>query len=96
MLLAVLLILLMIKCRQKVIGQTGNERAKDVEIIIPLKYLSNFWRTLGMSLTNCEINLILTWPANCFKLANFIDVQVPTFALTDTKCWVPVVSLSTM
>ena len=85
----------MIKCKQKVIGQTGNERAKDVEIIIPLKYLSNFWRTLGMSLTNCEINLILTWPANCFKLANFIDGQVPTFALTDTKRWVPVVTLST-
>ena len=35
----------------------GN--AKDVEIVIPLKYLSKFWRSLEMSLINCEINLIL-------------------------------------
>ena len=37
----------------------GN--TKDVEIIVPLKYLSNFWTTLEMSLINCEVNLILTW-----------------------------------
>ena len=37
----------------------GN--AKNVEIAVPLKYLSNFWRTLEMPLINCEINLILTW-----------------------------------
>ena len=37
----------------------------DVEIAVPLKYLSNFWRTLEMSLTNDKINLILTWSANC-------------------------------
>ena len=37
----------------------GN--TKDVEIILPLKYLSNFWRTLGMPLINCEVNLILMW-----------------------------------
>ena len=37
----------------------GN--AKDVEIIVPLKYLSNFWRTLETLLINCEVNLILTW-----------------------------------
>ena len=34
---------------------------KDVEIIVPLKYLDNFWRTLEMPLINCEVNLILTW-----------------------------------
>ena len=37
----------------------GNE--KDVEIMVPLKYLSNFWRILEMPLINCEVNLILTW-----------------------------------
>ena len=41
----------------------GNR--KDVEIAVPLKYLSNFWRTFEISLINCEINLILTWSANC-------------------------------
>ena len=36
----------------------GNE--KNVEIIAPLKHLSNFWRTLETLLINCEVNLILT------------------------------------
>ena len=44
---------------------TGNAPAdgntEDVEIIVPLKYLSNFWRTLEMPLINCEVNLIITW-----------------------------------
>ena len=38
-----------------------------------------------MSLTNCEINLILTWSANIFIIANAIDGQVPKFTITDTK-----------
>ena len=38
---------------------------KDVEITAPLKYLSNFWRTLEMPLINCEANLILTWSSTC-------------------------------
>ena len=41
----------------------GN--TKDNEIIVPLKYLSNFWRTLDMSLINCETELILTWSKDC-------------------------------
>ena len=34
---------------------------KEVEIAVPLKYLSSFWRTLDMSLINCKVSLILTW-----------------------------------
>ena len=34
---------------------------KEVEIAVPLKYLSNFWRALKMPLINCEVSLILTW-----------------------------------
>ena len=41
----------------------GN--TKGFETIVPLKYLSNFWRTLAMSLINCEVNLILTWLSTC-------------------------------
>ena len=41
-------------------GRAGDDGTKIVQIIITLKYLSNFWRTLEMSLINCEINLILT------------------------------------
>ena len=50
------------KSKIKITGKTladGSE--KDVDITVLLKYLSNFWRTLEMSLINCEINLILTW-----------------------------------
>ena len=49
------------KSKIKITGKTpntGNE--KDVEIMVPLKYLSNFWRTLEMPLINSEVNLILT------------------------------------
>ena len=38
----------------------GNNTEKEVEIVVPLKHLSYFWRTLDMLLINCEINLILT------------------------------------
>ena len=40
---------------------TGKLEGHNTEKVVPLKYLSNFWRTLDMSLINCEINLILTW-----------------------------------
>ena len=51
----------------KVTGKTPNDgNTKDVEIIVPLKYLSNFWRTLEMPLINCEVNLILTWSKDCY------------------------------
>ena len=49
------------KSKIKITGKTlANDNTKYVEIMIPLKYLSNFWRTLEMSLVNCEVELILT------------------------------------
>ena len=39
----------------KTAGQIGNGGTKNVEIMVPIKYLSNFWRTLEMPLINCEI-----------------------------------------
>ena len=71
--------------KQEITCQTGNDGTKDVEIMLPLKYLSNFWRTPEMLFTNCETNLILTWSANFFILANAIEGQIPTIAITDTK-----------
>ena len=38
---------------------------KEVDIMVLLKYLTNFWRTFEMYLINCEINLILTFSENC-------------------------------
>ena len=54
--------------------------------------LSNFWRTLEMPLINCELNLILTWSSACVIT---YSTGVGTFAITDTKLYVPVVTLST-
>ena len=48
-----------------------------------------------MSLTKCEINLILTWSENCILISGGIDNTEPKFAITDTKIYVPVVTLST-
>ena len=82
------------KFKAKITGQTGNNGTKDVEIIVPLKYLSNFWRTLEMPLINCEVNLILTWSSSCVLIATAIQNQNATFAITDRKLYVPVVTLS--
>ena len=49
------------KSKIKITGKTpDDDNEKDVEIMVLLKYLSNFWRTLEMPLINCEVNLILT------------------------------------
>ena len=60
--------------------------------MVPLKYLSNFWRTLEMPLINCKVNLILTWPSTCVITNSTVAGR---FAITDTRLYVPVVALST-
>ena len=69
---------------------TGN--TKDVTIAVPLKYLSNFWKTLEMPLINYEINLLLTWSEN-YVISS--TTGVTKCRITDTKLFVPVVTLST-
>ena len=81
--------------KAKITSRTENDGTKDVEIMVPLKYLSNFWRTLEMPLINCEVNLILTWSSTCVLIATSIPNQNATFAITDTKLYVLVVTLST-
>ena len=53
-----------------------DNNTKEIEIVVPLKYLSNFWRTLDMPLINCEINLILTWYENCVLADLIIQAAV--------------------
>ena len=60
------------KFKAKITGQTEDDGTKDVEIMVPLKYLSNFWRTLEMPLINCEVNLILTWSSTCVLISTNI------------------------
>ena len=77
-------------------GQTDNNgRIDNVEIMVPLKYLSNFWRTLEMPLINCEVNLILTWSTNCVIIYTDVANQIPTFTITERNLYVTVVTLST-
>ena len=63
--------------------------------MVLLKYVSNFWRILEMPLINCEVELILDWSANCVIIYADVANQVPTFTITETNLYVPVVTLST-
>ena len=91
-------------------GVTQNNLTKNnVKIVVPLKYLSNFWRSLNIPLINCEVELILTWFKNCVLINKstrdadynadpiIYEIDIPEnaiFQITDTKLYVPVVSLS--
>ena len=83
------------KYKTKTAGRIENDGTKNVKIRVPLKYLSTFWRTLGMPLINCEINLILTWSNRRFIIDNPIANREPTFTIIDTKLYGLVVTLST-
>ena len=73
---------------------------------VPLKDLSNFWKTLDIPLINCEVSLTLTWPKNCILTdvtTKDLEEDNPaidavtgvTFTMTDAKLHVPAVNLST-
>ena len=87
----------------------NNLTKNDVKIVVPLKYLSNFWRSLNIPLINCEVELILTWFKNCVLINKstrdadynadpiIYEIDIPEnaiFQITDTKLYVPVVTLS--
>ena len=77
----------------KITGKTpGNENTKNVEIMVPLKYLSNFWRTLEVPLINCKVTLLLTWSKDCVITNSTVAGK---FQTTETKLYVPIVTLST-
>ena len=87
-------------------GYDANKVGKnETEVVIPLKHLSNFWRSLNIPLSNCGVELILTWSKNCV----FADMTtrnaegnnpaivapvVLTFKITDANLYVPVFTLS--
>ena len=91
------------------VGEAGYDANKvgknETEVVISLKHLSNFWRSLNIPLINCEVELILTRPKNCV-LADMttrdaegdnpaiVAPALLTFEMTDTKLYVPVVTLS--
>ena len=87
----------------------NNNIIKKIKIVVPLKHLSNFWRTLDMPLINCEVSFILTWSTDCSltdltTAAAVLDADPPvaaiasatgvTFKIINTKLHVPVLTLS--
>ena len=59
--------------------------------------MSNFWVNLNIPLINCKVELILTWTKNCTLADMTVANNPPTgleFQITDTKLYVPVVTLS--
>ena len=84
------------KFKTKMTGQTNNDgQINGVEIIVLLKYLSNFWRTLEMSLINCEVEFILNRSTDCVIISTNVANQNPTFTITVTNLYASVVTLST-
>ena len=67
-----------------------------IKLVVSLKYVSNFFRSLEMPLVNCKVDLELTWNRNCVVCsADGVGGNQVTFKVTDTKLYVPIVSLST-
>ena len=80
------------KSKIKIKGKTPDDgNKKDVEIMVPLKYLKFFWRTLEMPLINCEGSLMLTWSSTCV-ITNSTGER--KFEITHTKLYAPEVTLS--
>ena len=84
-----------VKCKQKITGQTENGAIRDVEIMVLLKHLRNFWRTLEMPLINCEISLQFKWSRKCIIVAGTAYNQNWYNQIKDTKLYASVVTLST-
>ena len=104
------------KYKNKIIGNTYNVNAgpdgydgnkngtRKVELVIPLKFLGNFWRVLNIPLISCEVSLELKWDKNCVitsleqrDIGGDNRDNAPTgttFAINDCKLYVPVVTLS--
>ena len=81
------------KYKANLIGNTENNGTKNgVKIAVPLKYLSNFWRSLEMPLINCKVELSLKWHENCILSS---AGTAATFTITDTKLYVSVFTLKT-
>ena len=81
--------------KAKITGKTNDDDRANVEIMVPLKYLSDFWRTLEMPLINFEVELILTLSARCIIIYTDVANQVPTFTIKEKNLYVPVVTLAT-
>ena len=81
------------KYKSNIIGNLSQVGTRNnIKIVITLKYLSNFWRSLEMPLINCKVEFSLKWYENCILSSSG---TAATFTITDTKLYVPVVNSKT-
>ena len=85
------------KDKAALVGKTANHNngksfVEDTKIVLPLNYLSNFWRSLEMPLINYRVRLKLNWIEDCILSSSGNSVK---FEITDAKLHVPLVTLST-
>ena len=79
------------KYKASLIANTGDDGTKNrVKIAVPLKCISNFWRSLERPLINCKVELSLKWYERCLLTA----ATTATFKKTDAKLYVPIVTLT--
>ena len=91
-----------LKYKANLITETeADGTEKGVKIAVPLKYLSNFWRSLEMPLINCKVELSLKWFENSVLTkaaigpnADATGAEGATFKRTNAKLYVPVVTSS--
>ena len=76
-----------------IVDTENNGTKKGVQIAVPLKYLSNFWRSLEMPLINCKVELSLNWIEKCV-FSTAANANKATFKITDAKLYVPIFTLS--
>ena len=84
------------------VGNTDNNGdSNGAKIAMPLKYLSNIWRSLEISLINCKVEISLTWIEN-YALATSVNIASDaivnavkaTFKIKDAEIYVPVATLT--
>ena len=86
--------------KTSIVGKTpeNNDSLTNAKVVIPLKRLSNFWRSLNISLINCEVELILTWSKNCVVAYRTVNADADpaiiapsggTFKINNTKLYIP-------
>ena len=85
------------KYKAALVGKTANHNngknfVKDIKIVVPLKFLNNFWRSSEMPLIKCKIHLELNWIEDCILSSVWNSAK---FEITDARLHVPVVTLST-
>ena len=79
--------------KSKLISGTDDNNANNVKFVVSLKYVSSFFRSLEMPLVNYKIALELTWHKDC--MISSANAAVVSFMITNTKLYVPIVTLST-